>query len=86
MYSRKDGRNHNPKRKTFEALRSLRTGVHRFAKEMKVLGWEGLGQGIRDSVAFSTDGWKDLCMYLCTFSTGSLESDKARLRSSPATY
>lgn len=34
MYSRKDGRNHKPKRKTSKAL-SVKTVVNKFAKEMK---------------------------------------------------
>lgn len=63
MYSRKDGRNYNPNRKTSDALKSVKTGVHKFAKEMKRRCSGGmLKVGIRDCVALSTkSGWTVKC-------------------------
>lgn len=69
-----------------DALRVLGTRVKRFAQEIKLRENGGVGE-ISDSVVFSTikiqtDGW----IYVCIFSTGCLQSDKARLKSSSATY
>lgn len=63
LYSRKDERNHNPKRKTLEVLRNLRIGVYRFAKGMKrkCWGWGWLRgeSGILWLLAQSKSGWTD---------------------------
>ena len=88
LYSRRDGRGHNPKGRHSESLRGLGTRVNRFATGIKQRKWGVAGEKsvILGHLAQLKSEWMDgqmgRCIYVCIFRTRSLESEQARFTSS----